>query len=678
MAQNNSVKVNSRKGVSSRPMSSDHVTTLDFNVVKPIGIYELVPGDTIHIQPEVWMRTQALACPTFGKVDVIQRAFFVPHRLTFRRFLDFWRQQDSRGASNTYASVPSECLNYNMRDLSMRFERRFKVVSVQSDYETHKVEPELMDGYPFRFTLGLEFQNGSNRNTGYDDFNINVTGSILHHRFNPLGKRVYDLFVSLGYRWQFFTNNDASHDTHNNGNQDNTYSASMLPILSWLKIFQDWYCPSEFRYIFNVDAVAEREFLSQSDIDNILDMTSFACYIFYNDDIFSLAEKAPYSKQSQSSLFSQYFNQQTGATNDIVDWQKSFKVVTDSKFGAIISQFGSYAGDTNTYLTVDGNPLMGSQTGATIAKNIVTYGSNNPGMFAAGLNNVVSAWSVRAVIKAATWLQRNNLLPARANDYLRAKFGVSPSAERLNIAEYIGSASKPLQISDVVSTEASGNNLGALGGKGTAYSIDKLSYHAEEFGYFIVTCELRPHIEYGQGVDPLVLRTRVDQFYQQETDGLGFSPVPTQCLVGGPITGLEPWNLGDTYNMGAIENRIFGYLPNHWDYKCKHSNLSGDFGIPGNIDIQAFHLMRYVGGSDVTEYAQNSLSFRYPGLCFYDNEFARIFVDSSLVHLKDHFQMIASFDCNIVGEMLSLNESWQVNDEHDERNGQNIEIQSVL
>lgn len=679
---NNKVKVNGRQGQSSRPLSSDHITTLDFNVVKPVGIYEMIPGDTIHITPEMWMRTQALACPTFGKVDIITRAFFVPHRLVMSHFLDFWRQQSYRTDNDNLSFAPSDCFMYNMHSLSTKFVQRFSTASTRSDFETHKVEPSVRGtSSPYDFYFGLVLVEGISPSSAsdYSDFTIQTGPSLFQYRFNPLGKRVYDLFVSMGYRFQFFGTSSGSHTTHNQGEHGNEYVVSLLPVLSWLKIFQDWYCPSEFRDIFNVDVIKNKTFIDNSDVDDILDMLTFACYIFYNDDMFSLCEKAPFAKRSYTDqVLQQIFSQPKGDTNDYISWENSFKVAVDRKYGGILSEFGKFSGDANTYMTLDGKPFIGSPTSASSAQNVKSYGSTNPSDFSASFNNIVSAWSVRAVVKAATWLQRNNLLPSRANDYLRAKFGVSPSSERLDIAEYIGSASKPLQISDVVSTEATDNKLGELGGKGTAYSIDKLSYHADEFGYFFVSVEVRPRVDYGQGVDPLVLRTKAEDFYQQELDGLGFTPVPTQCVVGGPITGLQPWNLGDTYNLGNIENRIFGYLPKYWSYKIKHGNLSGDFGIPNNIDIQSFHLMRYVGGSTLNQYVQNSLSFRYPGLSFYDNQFARIFMDSSLVHLKDHFQMICSFDVDIVGEMLALNESWMVNDEHDERRGSEMEIQSVL
>ena len=678
MSDNSKVKVKGVDGRSTRNLSSDHVTTIDFNVVTPLGIYEMVPGDRISISPEVWMRTQAMNCPTFGKVDVITRAFFVPHRLVFSHFLDFWRQNsygDGHGLMNTISKV----FNYKMKDLTERFLVRFEVCDSDA-FVTERVPMTVItsSGVATRFHLGLHFQDTAYQHD-FEDFCISKGADKHHYRFNPLGKRVYDLFLSLGYRFQMFSIVETSHDTHNQGTESNVYEVSLMPILSWLKIFNDWYCPNEFRYLFSIDEFCKKTVIYEQDLDEILDMCTWACYLFYNDDLFSLSEHEPYNKQKylNDSIISQTWHQVAADPNSIVSWDRAFNVQGANYLGAVN---GSFQGDANTgnrtRLSSQGQYILGmNTTDSTASSSALAYSTG--ATFANALNNSVSAWTVKAVVKAAQWLQKNNLLTKRAEDYIKAKLNVAPSSVRMDVTEYIGSASKPLQISEVVSTEG-GATLGELGGKGTAYSIDNLQYSAEEFGYFIVTIEMRPRIEYGQGVNPLVLRTTVEDFWQEEMDGVGFTPVPTQCLNAGPMTGMRTWNYGDTYNLGNVENRIFGYLPKYWSYKIAHGNLSGDFGIPKNIDIQSYHLFRYVGGSILTEYTQNSLSFRYSGLGYYDNNFNRIFVDSSTLHLKDHFILIGSFDCFINGSPLALNESWMVNDDGEERQGSLHHVQSVI
>lgn len=639
---NTKVKVKGVNGRSTRPMSYDHVTTIDFNVVKPFGIWEMVPGDKIDLKPEIWMRTQNMACPTFGKVDCITRAFFVPHRLVMEHFLDFWSSNSFRENYNVSTKI-NEAFKVSNKALSDAYLARF--VGNSTKYNMSYVDVDEWDeGSVFSLTFGVWIQNTSPTDDK-SDFDYHFNAQHDHYRFNPIGKRVWDLLYSLGYRFNF--TNPNFEDNYNNGTAANDYNVSMLPILSFLKIFSDWYVPSEFKYLFNVDYLSKQNTFYSEDLESVFDMLTYAAFLWYNDDIFSLCEHQPYTKQNaqQSGLFSRSreLSQYTLPENDLIAWNNSA--------GLQVRNFKSLGTSANASTLTGQDP-----------------------------NWLVNSWTVRAVQKVSNLLMKNNLLSHRAQDYLKAKFGVNPSAARLDVSEYIGSASAPVKISDVVSTEASDGKLGELGGKGTSYQIQNLNYTAEEFGYFMVLIELRPRVDYGQGVNPLVLRVEHEDFWQEEIDGLGFTPVPTECLAAGPAS----WNrlnsdyVGSVFNRSKTENRIFGYLPKYWSYKISKGNLSGDFGIPKNQDIQSYHLMRTVDGRSLDDYVHNSLKFRYPGLCFFENEYNRIFMNPDTSTLRDHFQLIGSFDCFINGYPLGLSESWQVNPDGEERQGSEHHIQSVL
>lgn len=645
MPSNSKVKVKAAEGRSTRPLGYDHVTTIDFNVVKPFGIWELVPGDHLKVSPEVWMRTMAMNCPTFGKVDCITRAFFVPHRLVFEHFQDFWESGAVR-QSDTLVRKISTVPSITITQLSDAFVARFTrctdgVIFDEKPY----LDPEQLTGEGFsEFSLsyGIWIQDGD-ENRDAEHFVIHDSAAAhTHYRFNPIGKRVWDLFYSLGYRFNFAVTSYSNNV--NNGSADNKdFSVSLMPILSYLKIFYDWYCPSEFRYLFNIDYLksAYTGLVSGSMILNIFDMLAYSVFIWYNDDIFSLCEHMPYSKQNidKSVMFSDKYRQQQLAEDNIIKWFSgtSTTVSASQSTGAYLSSLGT---------------------------------SQEP----------ISSWTVRAVQKVANLLMKNNLLTPRAQDYLNAKFGVTPTAARLDVSEYLGHASAPVKISDVVSTQGSDGELGQLGGKGTSYQIQELDYSAEEFGYFILLIELRPRVSYGQGFQALTLRTEHEDFWQQETDALGFTPVSTSCLYSGPWSPLSVNSMykGTIFNKAASDNRIFGYLPKGWSYKIMHGNLSGDFGIPKSYALQSYHLFRNIEPYNSGEVIHNSISFRYPGLNYYDADYNRIFVDSGMFSLTDHFQLIGSFDCFVTGIPLALNESWQVNPDGEERQGSEQHIQSVL
>lgn len=640
---NNKVKVKGINGRSNRPMSYDHVTTIDLNVVKPFGLWEMVPGDRLDLSPEVWMRTQNLACPTFGKVDCITRAFFVPHRLIYKHFLDMWSGNSFRTTGNNSRAL-TEVPNTSIKTLSDRFTDRFKTVNA-TQFQNAYIEVDAYDqGSEFSLNFGVQITDQYPTND-FSDFDQHFGATHTHYRFNPIGKRVWDLLYSLGYRFNFSTG--GTQDNYNDGSDDNwAYDVNLMPVLSYLKIFYDWYCPSEFRYLFNIDYLGNSDsaLYTPSSMIYVYDMLSYAVFIWYNDDIFSLCEHKPYSKQNfgMSHLFQDFYKQDTKAENELIKW-------TDAS-GPVVQMSET----TGAYLS----------SSSTLSEP--TWQTAN--------------WTIRAVQRVANLLQKNNLLTPRAQDYLKAKFGVTPSAARLDVSEYLGHAAAPVKISDVVSTQASDGQLGELGGKGTSYQIQNLKYNAEEFGYFILTIELRPRVDYGQGFNPICLRVDKEDYWQEEVDGLGFTPVPTHVLVAGPQSYAhtnEAYS-GSVFNKSATNNRIFGYLPKFWSYKINHGNLSGDFNIPKNIDIQSYHLFRNVEPDALNDWVHNSVKFRYPGLSFFDNDYTRIFMHPDRGTLRDHFQLIGSFECNINGYVLGLSESWQVNPDGEERQGSEQHIQSVL
>ena len=681
MASVNSLKVNGVKGRSTRDLSFDHISTIDFNVVKPMGVFELIPGDHINLSPEIWMRTQPMNVPTFGKMDVITRAFFVPYRLIWKDYMNFYKQSSVQagtiGSMTYFSSVP----HTTMHALSMEFLRRFKVYSSESSFISYNRGMEEVDGVAKRLTFGAQYQAAGVGSTPCE-FTYRSDASCFLFKFNPIGKRIFDLFNSIGYRFQFFMPNHPT--STNKGTEDNYYNVSVLPLVGWLKMFQDWYCPAEFKYLF------DNEFLNnvgtEIDTDTIkklFDELTWAVFIYFNDDIFSMCEQAPYRKGNAVTPYSSLnMSQIDDAPNSLLsrtlNWHHN-TIISDRNLGARVNDLSSNITSNVNRLQVNGVDVLGSAPATDSNKPVSVLQGQSFEPLVDSLNDSVSSWSVMAVIKTAQWLQRNNLLSARATEYLKAKFGVTPSAERLNIAEYLGYAGAPVKISDIAGTTE--GNLAELAAKGTSYNVDRISYSAEEFGYLYFTCELRPKIGYGQGVDPLVLRTRLEEFYNEEFDSIGFEPVPTECLVAGPNS-FSNTRTNETINNGEIENRIFGYLPRLWSYKCKHDNLSGDFLLPNNYqgnmyqNIQSYHLMRAVKGEDLGDFCQNSLSFRYAGLSVKENNFGRIFVETDFLY--DHFQLICSFDAFVNGIPLALNESWQVNADHDEREGHLTNIQASL
>ena len=59
-------------------LSKTVVTTHDFGRAKAIECRYMVPGDKFNIKLSSFTRLLPMVSPTFGKIDTVQRAFFVP------------------------------------------------------------------------------------------------------------------------------------------------------------------------------------------------------------------------------------------------------------------------------------------------------------------------------------------------------------------------------------------------------------------------------------------------------------------------------------------------------------------------------------------------------------------------------------------------------------------------
>lgn len=265
---------------------------------------------------------------------------------------------------------------------------------------------------------------------------------------------------------------------------------------------------------------------------------------------------------------------------------------------------------------------LSSITGATAIGLEGTVGSfdayYNPLNTLAADSGSIPAIPIQA-IRAANALQRymekNNIVGTRLISRLLARFGVAPSAERLQRAEYLGSNVFTMKVNDIdsdASTELNsqvseqnvynafgssesfanirGQATGKITGGGDSRSFN---YSATEHGIIIILQSIMPDESYYQGLDRSMVRglstpnaDRFD-FYTPEFENLGYQPVLASDVYM-PERGDNP-----TFYDGYDPNKVFGYQPRYSDYKFMRHMLFGDFTSSiFNTGMDAFHLFR--------------------------------------------------------------------------------------
>ena len=282
------------------------------------------------------------------------------------------------------------------------------------------------------------------------------------------------------------------------------------------------------------------------------------------------------------------------------------------------------------------------------------YGENNGINAPLGNNNIgqFTVESLRAATAAQRYSERNNYVGTKLINRILAHFGISPTPERLDMAEYLGGDSFPIQIGDITSTNSVSDpnendyttrGLGLQAGKGVGAARSKTCrYHAKEHGIFMSLMSIVPDTSYYQGVsrfwtkgvtgDPL-------DYYAPEFENLGYQEVLNrEVYVPDYATQITEYQ---TYNPAGV----FGYVPRFSEYKFQNDVLGGDFVGTANTTnfgayMDSWHLFRKLKYDDNNPLALNE---NFVTLNNSNNDYDRIFqlTDNQF----DHFYF--NIDCDV-------------------------------
>lgn len=220
---------------------------------------------------------------------------------------------------------------------------------------------------------------------------------------------------------------------------------------------------------------------------------------------------------------------------------------------------------------------------------------------ASASNSISSSISV-AMMRLATayqrYRERHNFVGSKIIDLLLADYGVRPTAERLDMAEYVGGYDFPVHIGDVTSTSqyaASSpwgtSGLGTQAGKGVAATGENdkshMEYFAQEHGILMSVMSILPDTGYYQGVHRSWTRGYNGdghlEFFNQNFENLGFQPVLNQELYVPEHTDYSNFD----------PKGVFGYSPRYSEYKFEPDVLGGDFVSRDTATgADSFHLFR--------------------------------------------------------------------------------------
>ena len=204
-----------------------------------------------------------------------------------------------------------------------------------------------------------------------------------------------------------------------------------------------------------------------------------------------------------------------------------------------------------------------------------------------GLNNATNSGITVANLRSAFALDKLYRLSAAAGDgdyksQIKARYGFDPYAPQYK-AEFIGSASAPVQVNPITTTADTldsagdyGTPAGRIYGNGIAQSSgDVFEYDVKEHGIIIGISSFVPDVDYSSyGVNPFNMKIKREDYFQPEFDNLGHQPLTSLCF--------NPWkkvSVGDVATRLQLINTVLGWFPRYIEYKTcvdeVHGQLNG-------------------------------------------------------------------------------------------------------
>lgn len=512
------------------------VGSLSWGQLTPIYCKQVAPGETIHYEPHILVQTPPFASLTFAGIKVKQFSFFVPNRLLWSDFNNFIvGGSDGRSVWTPpyafYADLAEMCF---CEEMNITQDQCIHLLSTANSTSSKGWD------YWFRETSAYgQLERGT--------YSSLITGLGI----NPF-PRHSALLSSMTSQTGLGRNPSV-----------NQLPISLLPMRAYQKVWWDWFRDSTLipeslkdNYIF-VDGGRKTYFEGEPITDKRADFVvpsettdgrprlAFECltrHISYDKDYFTTARLS--AQSGTVSLVPVGFYDADNLLN---------------------SEHGNDVTVPDVTFDTDRNDLTVPYWDVQNRNGIFPRYSSVPseGSLAFTVQDFRFANSLQR------FLERSNITGTRPLAQLLGRFGVAPSAARLDMAEYVGGTERTLTPQQVIqSAETSEKALGDRAAFGRLfYSGEKQYYTASEHGIFISLLCVVPEVEYCDGIDRMFFMMNKEDYFQPEFENLGFEGIYNFELsadIAMSLPSYKPYN-------------TFGFVPRYSWMKWKRGVLAGDF-----------------------------------------------------------------------------------------------------
>lgn len=565
-------------------------TTADFRYVQPLFCRTMMANSRISGTVSQFVRLAPLVYPTFGKLQLKNKAAFTPIEQVFPPFAAFMSQE------------PYKYQNKSILVKTIPFTTNSFLCNVLID--------SFVDVIGLSFTESIEiFSNPtaeqlSALRTKYDYYEIYNEPQGGHvqiscYRLNERGCQLRKILIGLGY----------------NPSLDDDTKVSFLPLLAFAKSYFDTFVP--YRTIDWQDTAA-------FDLINAFNSFPFVQIGSINhqaDSGFDLFDENGNRLTDTGidyfSILAEFFKQlsSTMSTHEN-DWLGLHTTsVLGNSFSGPRSPSGFYPTDSrNEVLTDTFDSVVHSeqQNGYTQDTNITRPSGETPdyeGEMKVSkvpyLSGMFNAFQLRLLQRMTNYVSKDSIIGRRIDTWMRSHLDSATYNNLYNRVIDMGVSSTDINVMDVDATADtltessdgafSGEFLGSYAGKGVGSGKLTFNYKSETYGFFIVLSWLDVNNNYYQGTDPQLFMLSNTQVPTAEFDALGYEATPRSAVWTDNNISIRNDRYVGQKGFGLsvpINDKFgFGFVPRFSGFKTCKDIVNGDFSRnPLRNDLPAFYL----------------------------------------------------------------------------------------
>lgn len=490
------------------------------------------PGDSFKIKTQLFTRTQPLNTAAYTRIREYLDFYFVPLRLINKNLPTALMQMQDN-------PVQATGLSSN------------KIVTTDIPWV-----PVSASNNAYSSFSGFAFvRNSSPAITDFLGFDsISQSAKLLMYlRYgNFLPYNTSEEQKSLGL-------SDAL-DLRNSENPSTGYSSlHILPLAAYQKVYADFFRFTQWEknqpYTYNFDWYSGGNVLASLTSDTL------AKKYYSDDNLFTLR----YANWPKDMFMGVMPDSQLGDVS-IVD--------TSGSEGTFpVGLFDLKDGKVRAGLTAVSNSSPSADSPVEMRTTSILSPSTKYGVYAqqvAGLGSSFSILQLRMAEAVQKYREVSQFADQDARGQIMAHFGVSLSPVLSDKCMYLGGSSSNIDLSEVVNTNLTGDNVAEIAGKGVGTGQGSFSGQFDEYGIIIGIYHNVPLLDYViTGQPQNLLYTNTADLPFPEFDSIGMQTIQFGRFINSRKVN---WTSGVDYRTQTM-----GYLPRFFDVKTRYDEVLGAF-----------------------------------------------------------------------------------------------------